>query len=142
MAIILTVAGGIPFFGLVIAMVLLEPPSNSTAALWLQTYSAVILSFLGGIRWGLAIAEPSPSSGTLALSVSPALAGWAILPPAIVLMPSPLWFLVYAGLFGLQFIWDINSARMPVQFKPLRLGASLVATVNLVAAWVVQASFF
>ena len=138
-ALLLTGAGAIPFIGLVIAMSVMEPPTNATMALWLQTYAAVILSFLGGIRWGLEIARPAPSGAVLGLSVLPALAGWAILPPAIILLPGPRWFLAYAGLFALQLVWDLVSARVPGWFKPLRAGVSIVVVASLVAAWAVQA---
>ena len=123
---LLTATGAIPFIALAVAMGLLSAPTNSTAALWLQTYSAVILSFLGGIRWGLALAGRDPKASTFVLSVWPSLAGWAILPPAIILAPGPVWFLAYAGLFAL----------------PLRLGVSLVVIASLVGAWGVQRFLF
>ena len=123
-------------------MAFLNAPTNSTAALWLQTYSAVILSFLGGIRWGLGLASRDPKASTFLLSVSPSLAGWAILPPAIILAPGPVWFLAYAGLFALQLIWDLRSSDVPSSFKPLRLGVSLVVIASLVGAWGVQRFLF
>ena len=50
----------------------------------LRAYGAVILSFLGGIQWGLAIRKSGGSARTrqgltpvLALSVFPSLIGWA-----------------------------------------------------------------
>lgn len=139
---LLTATGAIPFVGLAIAMAFLNAPTNSTAALWLQTYSAVILSFLGGIRWGLGLASRDPKASTFLLSVSPSLAGWAILPPAIILAPGPVWFLAYAGLFALQLIWDLRSSDVPSSFKPLRLGVSLVVIASLVGAWGVQRFLF
>ncbi|RIJ24445.1 DUF3429 domain-containing protein [Henriciella barbarensis] len=139
---LLTATGAIPFIGLAVAMALLDAPTNSTAALWLQTYSAVILSFLGGIRWGLALTSRDPKPGSFVLSVCPCLAGWAILPPAIILAPGPIWFLAYAGLFALQLLWDLRSAEVPSSFKPLRLGVSLVVIASLIAAWGVQRFLF
>lgn len=139
---LLTATGAIPFIALAVAMGLLSAPTNSTAALWLQTYSAVILSFLGGIRWGLALAGRDPKPGSFVLSVCPSLAGWAILPPAIILAPGPVWFLAYAGLFALQLIWDLRSSEVPSSFKPLRLGVSLVVIASLVGAWGVQRFLF
>jgi hypothetical protein len=139
---LLTATGAIPFVGLAIAMAFLDAPTNSTAALWLQTYSAVILSFLGGIRWGLGLASRNSKPGTFVLSVCPSLAGWAILPPAIIIAPGPIWFLAYAGLFGLQLIWDLRSSEVPSSFKPLRLGVSLVVIASLIGAWAVQAFLF
>ncbi|WP_018149182.1 DUF3429 domain-containing protein [Henriciella marina] len=137
-AIALTAGGAIPFVGLAIAIAVLDPPTNSTAALWLQTYAAIILSFLGGIRWGLALAQPGTRPFTYALSVCPSLAGWAILPPAIILVPSPNWFLAYAGLFAVQLVWDLRSREMPSGFKPVRLWVSLVVIAALIGAWAIQ----
>lgn len=142
MAAALTAAGALPFIALVIAMAVLDPPTNSTAGLWLQTYSAVILSFLGGIRWGLALARPANASGAFALSVVPALAGWAMLPFAIILMPGPTWYLGYALAFGMQAVWDGTSSDVPAWFKPIRLWTSLVVIAALIAAWAVQSYLF
>ena len=141
-AFILTAAGALPFIALAVAMGVLDAPTNSTAGLWLQTYAAVILSFLGGIRWGLAIGAPSGASGTLALSVLPALAGWIMLPFAIILMPGPVWYLGFAALFAIQLIWDRASGAVPAWFKTIRLQVSLVVIASLAAAWAVQTYLF
>ncbi|WP_084421159.1 DUF3429 domain-containing protein [Henriciella litoralis] len=141
-ALLLSGAGALPFIGLVIAMAILEAPTNSTAGLWLQTYAAVILSFLGGIRWGTAIAAPPSSPLPLAISVLPALAGWAMLPLAIILQPGPNWYLGYALAFALQLAWDWRSAAVPAWFKPIRLGVSLVVISSLIGAWAVQTYLF
>ena len=139
-AFLLTLAGALPFIGLVIAMAVLDPPTNATAGLWLQTYAAVILSFLGGARWGMAVTTASgTAAATLGVSVLVALGGWVILPPAIILMPGPVWYLVYAVLFALQFGWDWTSSTVPAWFKPARLGASILVIASLTAAWAIHA---
>ena len=38
------------------------------AATFLSAYAALILSFLGGARWGLAVTKPSPSSKPLTVA--------------------------------------------------------------------------
>ena len=60
----LGLAGLIPFWGLALALLLhtafgLEPTRIDLA---LATYAAIIVSFLGGIRWGLA--AQATSEGT------------------------------------------------------------------------------
>ncbi len=40
-------------------------------------YGAVILSFLGGIHWGLALARDAPGLRLLGVGVLPSLVGWA-----------------------------------------------------------------
>ncbi len=55
----------------------------ATAAL--AAYAAVIVSFLGGIHWGLALRQPPQQhTGLLAWGVVPSLLGWPalLLPPA------------------------------------------------------------
>lgn len=136
---VLSAAGTLPFIVLVIAMAMLDAPSNSTAALWLQAYTAVILGFLGGIRWGLAISKPTAAPMPLALSVCPAIAAWVMLPLAIIIMPNPKWFLGFALVFALQLVWDARSSEVPAWFKPVRFGASVVVFASLVAAWAIQA---
>lgn len=134
-ALILTAAGAIPFLGFSVATATLEAPTNATAGLWLQTYAAVILSFLGGIRWGVSLGEGPPDSTTLLLSVLPALLGWVILPFAIILQPAAYWYLALAALFLAQLAWDWSSASLPAWFKPMRLGATVAAMGSLVFAW-------
>lgn len=139
-AIALTVAGALPFAGLLAGMAFLDPPTNLTANFWLMVYASVILSFLGGIRWGLALAVQDASPFTLALSVLPALAGWVIVPYAILIqpIPSPEWFLAYAALFGAQLSWDIRAASVPDWFKPVRLYVSLVVIACMLGGWAVR----
>ncbi|MGB3625013.1 MAG: DUF3429 domain-containing protein [Henriciella sp.] len=137
-ALILTATGALPFLAFAVATSILEPPTNATAGLWLQTYSAVILSFLGGIRWGMALKDTGADAGTLGLSVLPALAAWVILPFSIILMPNPAWYLALAGVFVVLLIWDWSAASVPAWFKPMRMGASVAAIGSLVFAWAVQ----
>lgn len=137
---ILTLAGALPFIGLAAAMAVLEPPTNLTASFWLMVYATVILSFLGGIRWGIAVSNPEAGWAPLAISVLPALAGWVIVPYAILVqqVPSPSWFLAYAVLFALHLGWDWRSGSVPGWFKTLRMTVSLIVIACLVAAWVVR----
>jgi hypothetical protein len=51
-------------------------PVGTFAATALLAYGAVILSFLGGIHWGLALDQAQPRPAQLALGVLPSLAGW------------------------------------------------------------------
>ena len=138
-AALLTAAGALPFIGLTIGMAVLDPPTDATARLWLMVYASVILSFLGGIRWGIAIGNPPSNAAPLILSVIPSLAGWVIVPYAILIqaIPSPAWFLAYACLFGLQLGWDWTSGSVPGWFKPIRLWVSIVVIACMIAAWAI-----
>jgi hypothetical protein len=49
----------------------------------LSAYAAVIVSFLGGIHWGIAFREPSPPASLFVWGVLPSLVAWvAVVMPA------------------------------------------------------------
>ncbi len=121
-ALYLGLAGVLPFW---LAALLFwshaDPVGTSTAAALAIAYGAVILAFLGGVRWGLAIATPgrAPAAATLVLSVLPALAGFAAMftPPLFALA-------VLVSGFLLQALWDVIAAdhgRLPQWFAMLRM---------------------
>ncbi len=76
--------GAVPFIGIAGAIPLLDGAPRIWAAHALVAYGATILSFLGGIHWGLAIGSENRSDNChslnrLVLSVMPSLVGWAAL---------------------------------------------------------------
>ena len=99
----------------------------------LLTYGAAIASFLGGIRWGLALRETGrPAARDFALSVVPSLLAWA----ALLLPPRG----ASAALGVLILAWGvidqdlISRAVAPRWFGHLRVALSLGAGVMLLAA--------
>jgi hypothetical protein len=112
----------------------------ASATLALQSlffYSAAILSFLGGARWGMELRDKpdAPNGLTLILSVFPALVAWIALligfSPAIALA-------MLMGAFGAMLYWDMDGARTgetPVWYKIPRLYATLGAIACLGAAF-------
>ena len=50
----------------------------------LSVYGAVIVSFLGGIHWGVALGHRAPAAGLLVWGVTPSLLAWwgAMMPPS------------------------------------------------------------
>jgi hypothetical protein len=130
---ILGLAGALPFWAL--ALVLLFSDSALIAAFAVKggiAYGAVILSFLGGIRWGEALKPYGKRERAFAftLSVVPSLAGWAAL-----LMPAiPALSLLVAG-FLMQSLWDVTSAqegRLPGWFGKLRAILTSLAVTALI----------
>jgi hypothetical protein len=108
----------------------------------LAGYSAVILSFLGGIRWGSSLMTSASGRGTLVVSILPALFGWLFL-----FAPVPYVFAAFAVAFLLQGAWDvfaIQRGALPAYFRTLRIvltavvvvceALSFVATMNGVAS--------
>lgn len=108
------------------------------AILALGAYGAVILSFLGGIRWGVVVNNKTQVRrwGPLALSVVPSLIAWpALLLPAVWMLS-----LLAAG-FVLQYAADIEAVRhkvLPSWFGRLRTlltsGAVIALLAGLLAA--------
>ncbi|MEH6717929.1 MAG: DUF3429 domain-containing protein [Aurantimonas endophytica] len=96
-------------------------------------YSATILAFLGGIRWGAALAPAAHRPSILILSVLPALAAWLVL-----FLPSPWLFAGFALLFLLQGLWDAMAARgatLPDWFGRLRMVLTAVVVLCQLAAF-------
>ena len=87
----LGLAGLIPFYAGVLALWMtpsLLPMSAALAAHRLELfYAAIILSFMGGVRWGLAMDREDDLG--LALSTTPALIAWLALWPTGVLGIAP-----------------------------------------------------
>ncbi|MEM6616773.1 MAG: DUF3429 domain-containing protein, partial [Pseudomonadota bacterium] len=73
-----------------------------------QAYGAVILSFLGGIRWGLAVSPVFQANRTIDIvgSVVPSLLGWV----ALLMPPTAGIAMLIAGFIG-QLVWDLAAAQ-------------------------------
>lgn len=100
----------------------LLPGLDARAAL--AAYGAVIVSFLGGIHWGLVMRGVRPSAGRLLWGVTPSLLAWA----ALLLPAAPgLWLLAVSLLacFGVDRAL-YRSAGLS-GWLPLRLQLSLGA---------------
>lgn len=136
-ALALGLAGLIPF--LVGALALWVPLLFLTPALGLKlivSYGAIILSFLGGIRWGTAIGpyDGGRMSFEFSASVLGSLAGLA----AVFLPPVPALTLLVAG-FLMQALWDVTSVesgRLPGWFGKLRMLLTAGAVISLIGALV------
>ena len=110
----------LPFLGLALAA--WWPVSRDSAVQAFLAYGALILSFLGGARWGRAMAGGA-GTGQFAASVIPSLwawLAWLLLPPLPALC-------LLAGGFALVAWWDGRSDALaaPDSFRRLRRGLSL-----------------
>lgn len=113
-------AGVLPF--LVLALGAWWPAWRDAAVQAFLAYGALILSFLGGARWGRAMAAGA-GTGPFAASVIPSLwawLAWLLLPPVPALC-------VLAGGFALVARWDGRGDALaaPDSFRRLRRGLSL-----------------
>jgi Protein of unknown function (DUF3429) len=76
-------AGLLPFVLGALLLWLLDGEAHVYAAMALAAYAALIVSFLGGIHWGLAMRQPEAPPATLLWGVVPSLVAWpAVLMPA------------------------------------------------------------
>jgi hypothetical protein len=134
----LTIAGVVPFVVATAALFASDAAAVRVPAITaLVTYAAVILSFLGGIEWGLAIRDESGNESTraiaLGLSTVPSLAAWGVL-----WLPSATWQVGAAlGLFVAVWAadqWMAARGLLPAWFVDLRTVVSaLVAGILAVA---------
>lgn len=125
--------GVLPFAGLSIATMFANDASKISLLGALMAYGAVILSFLGGIHWGLAIGVVSQTDNTLLrrliLSVLPSLVAWVAL-----LMPFHLGLPILAAAFATMLLVDVRASRMheaPAWYPKLRWPLSFGAIAAL-----------
>jgi hypothetical protein len=102
--------------------------ADATLAI-LATYAALILSFLGGARWGFAVAAPTPNLIQVSLSMLPTLAGLALLIAPLGSRKLQIVALAIALLF--QGFWDLRGNGGPPWYPRLRIVLTLGATVGL-----------
>lgn len=130
--------GAIPFVILALAGPFLEASIQERAHFAMAAYGAVILSFLGGIHWGLGIAGAGPvqSNGTtfarLGVSVVPSLVGWSAL-----LLSGQLGLLVLAAAFLGLLLFDLHASRKaqtPAWYPKLRWPLTVVVAASLTLA--------
>jgi hypothetical protein len=135
-AVWLGVGGLIPFVALSGSAPFLSGAHKTWAVFAIGGYGAVILSFLGGIQWGLVMGAGSrngrddTSAGRLVLTVVPSLIGWAAL-----LMPAPANLALLAGGFACVLYVDVAAARAgnaPAWYPHLRWPLSCVVVTSLV----------
>ena len=133
----LSLAGYIPFAFLALGLWLLLPESEfyGVAIDAMKTYGAVILSFLGGVRWGLALkfASEEPARRELIFAIVPSLVGWFSLA-----LDAPYVFAVQALAFAGQGAWDSLSGErgaFAMWFVKLRTVLTFLVTGAMIAAF-------
>ncbi|MFK7852913.1 MAG: DUF3429 domain-containing protein [Granulosicoccus sp.] len=152
-ALVLGVAGLLPFIATALAsctpsnIIELLAGAHSAPALKqlalnaLGAYGAVILSFLGGIRWGSLLSDTSRLQQwqPLALSVVPSLIAW----PALLLKPSLMLSILVVG-FLFQFALDVKAVKrgeLPPWFGRLRTILTTGAVLSLLAGLIAHSLF-
>jgi hypothetical protein len=131
----LGLAGLTPFLALSLLVLATSGETGAWALRALVLYGAVILSFLGGCRWGFAAAGmgAGPTLPLLGLSVAPALAAWA----AVLFLPMSLAAGVLAVCFGAVYLSDVALTKQggaPAWWPRLRLPPTVGAMASLLLA--------
>ncbi len=133
--------GALPFIALAGAAPYLDSAPRIFVVQALVAYGAVILSFLGGVHWGLAIASQSnadhPELQTrLIVSVIPSLAAWVAL-----LFPENTGLLILAAAIAAMLWVDIRASRTghaPQWYPKLRIPLTCVVVAALLFGASVQ----
>lgn len=141
-ALLLGAGGLLPFFALAVALLF----DLSAFAPWdrlirgaLAAYAALIASFLGGVRWGLGLAERDPArqAALFVGAVLPSLAAWVAMA-----LPRPhdlsLLIVIFLGLAVADVRLAMTGA-FPRWFGTLRLGLSVGVIGSLVLALAAEA---
>lgn len=123
----LAYAGLLPFVLGAVLLWLVRADAHPYVAGALSGYAAVVISFLGGIHWGLALAQPQPAPRLFVWGVVPSLVAWV----AVVLPP-------YAGLVvqGVMLVvcYLVDRRVYPLQgaahWLTLRFRLSAVASLS------------
>lgn len=130
---LLGLAGLLPFWGLALGLAV-TPVAGWTAgqlAAALAAYGAIIVSFLGGIRWGLATARQGAAS-QYGLAVLPSLVAWAAL--ALPIVPRLASLGIVALALGPLDGPLVTAGLAPAWFARLRIILSAGAGAALLVA--------
>jgi hypothetical protein len=137
-ALLLGILGVIPFAALAIGSWLhIEDPSGlppGFARAALVGYGVVIVSFLGGVRWGVGLNHPVAEHRTslFAMSVLAPLVAWGAL-----FMPRPHDLIVLIGSFLVLGVSDVALATRgaaPRWYAKLRIGLTAAVVAILIVA--------
>jgi ABC-type transport system involved in cytochrome c biogenesis permease subunit len=111
-------AGLIPFVGLAFQF------EDETSVSAFMSYAAVILSFLGGIHWGVAMRDHRLASNTvLAVSMLPSLMAWFAM-----LLPINLGLVISLLAYITWWAWDATHIE-DADYRRLRTHLTIVVSI-------------
>ncbi|KAL7751674.1 hypothetical protein RI367_002673 [Sorochytrium milnesiophthora] len=133
---VLGFAGLLPFIGTTVGVYSCVPQDIIGYQLLQATYGASILSFMGAVHWGLAMAQygtPKTIPTRYYLSVIPALTGFVTLN-----LPPDISLLVQAAGFQGLLLADIRAwkhGNVPRWYPSMRIWLSMIVTGCLCGTW-------
>ena len=131
-ALVYGLAGLLPFLGCT-GLVFLSGDDAQVAVVVEALYAAVILSFLGGARWGIEIQRETPRAKIITLTMAPSVLGFGA---ALWTMGGDQGDHAASGLGALAVLflafgaWDVTSREVPDWYPRLRIALTL-AVVSL-----------
>ena len=141
---LLSLGGLIPFVACALVLLVLgiTNPVADPAVVIFRNYSVVILSFLGGIRWGHAILHSQDETsiiqlGSVPASIVPALVAWATM-----FLPSAPALALLLLAYCLQGVWDSFSAHLdvlPKWFGTVRIVLTACVAVSHIVVFLLLA---
>jgi hypothetical protein len=143
LAVLLGVAGIIPFVLTGVGSVGANPEHALAATRGLVGYGAIVLGFLGGVHWGFTLSDKGDDEAVrsrLLLGVAPALVGWAAVILSIVTEPVFSLILLTAGFIGAVVVETRAHRRglMPDGYLMLRWVISVVVILILTIVTVLR----
>lgn len=124
-------AGLIPFLLAPLVSIAFANYADAAAAIQMM-YAVMILSFLGGARWGQAVQQPTPDTLTVSLAMVPTLFGLGIVVANLWLGFRGQLVLLAAALL-LHWLWDTRSSGLPPWYPRLRAILTAGAVTGLLA---------
>jgi hypothetical protein len=143
LAVILSIAGIVPFVLCGLGAVATNAVTSQLAALVLIGYGAVVLSFLGGVHWGftLAIEHDRAERLRLGLGVLPGLMGWAALAVAVYSLQAALGLALLIAAFILAVVaeWQGHGRDLvPGGYMGMRIAITVVVVAILTTVTVLR----
>jgi hypothetical protein len=108
-------------------------PLAGRALVVILTWSAVVLAFLGGVRWGLESGRAAPRWTRLMISTVSPVAAWILLLSRGA-MGLNLVICGFLGAFMLQWVFDHTAPDVPTRYPRLSTTLTLGACVSLAMA--------
>ena len=110
------------------------PPEYTEQAITvLLTWSAMIMSFLAGVRWGLETREPYPRWHRQAFSALAAVAAWVIMLSRGHIVDT--WILGgFIAAYLIQWLFDHQTPDTPARYPVLSTALTTAACVSLALA--------
>jgi uncharacterized protein DUF3429 len=133
--------GLVPFAGTGVLAWISWPTEMAHTALQAQlVYAAIVLSFIGGIRWGIAMTKrghfkrraPEGLGTEFALAAMPAIIGWLVL-----FAPAEVALVVFALFFAAQALSDrraVQAEDAPDWYGPMRLQLTIFVELAFAAS--------